>query len=183
MGQNNQKLEQIIEVISENAGKELKVRDMTKLTKIPRTSISRYLKTLRKLKVIDKENKLIINNYTKFLRSAMIIEKLYTIGLIGYLEAKLVPSVIIIFGSARKGEHTKESDIDLFVETTKSANLDLSTFEKKIKHKIQLFTEQEIEKLPKELFNNVVNGIKLSGYLRLRIMKKAKLLNQMSLLY
>ena len=167
MGQNNQ-LERIIEVISENADKELKIRDMASLTKIPRTSISRYLKTLRKLKVIDKENKLIINNYTRFLRSSMMIEKLYTTGLIEYLEAELVPSVIIIFGSARKGEHSRDSDIDLFVETTKDADLDLSVFEKKIKRKIQLFTEQEIEKLPKELFNNVVNGIKLSGYLRLR---------------
>ena len=168
MGQNNQKVERLIETISEMKNTELKIRDLSRLTKIPRTSINRYLNSLKESKIIDSEGRLITNNYTKFLRSFILIKKIFASGLIEYLESQLVPSVIILFGSIRKGEHTKESDIDLFVETTKTISLDLSRFEKKIKHKIQIFAEQDIADLPKELFNNVVNGIKLSGYLRLR---------------
>ena len=111
---------------------------------------------------------LIINNYTKFLQSSIMIKRLFTTGLIEYIEIQLVPSVIIIFGSIRKGEYVKESDIDLFAETIKNIDLDLSRFEKKIGHKIHLFTKQDVNDLPKELFNNVINGIKISGYLKLK---------------
>ena len=93
---------------------------------------------------------------------------MFNSGLIDYLEEKLAPSSIIVFGSARKGEYVKNSDIDLFVESTKRIDLNVSLFEKRLKHKIQLFIEQDINKLPDELFNNIINGIKLSGYVKIK---------------
>ncbi len=168
MGQNSQKMEKVIEVIFENPEKNFKIREISKLTKIPKSTVQRYVKNLRKSSIISKDNKLIINGYTKFLKSSYIIKKLYNSGLIIYLESKLIPSAIIIFGSARKGDYAKNSDIDLFIETTKKSSLDISRFEKKLKHKLQLFIEPDINKLPKELFNNVLNGIKLTGYIKIK---------------
>lgn len=168
MGQEIQKMDKILEVLFENSEKSLKVREVSRYTKIPKSTIQRYLDYLRKSKIIDKENKLIVNSYTKFLKSQQIIKKIFNSGLVDYIQLKLNPSAIVLFGSARKGEYTKESDIDIFVETTTKINLDLSSFEAKIKHKIHLFREQDINNLPKELFNNVINGIKLVGYIKVK---------------
>ncbi len=169
MGQDNQKIERTIELISENQNKVMKIRDMSKLLNMPRSTLQRYLINLKKSKIINKNNQIIINNYTKFLKSSIIIKKLFTSGLVDYLEEKLIPSVIVLFGSIRKGEYTKESDIDLFIETTKIASdIGLNKYERILKHKIQLFIEKDINNLPNELFNNVVNGIKLIGYIRIR---------------
>lgn len=168
MGQNNQKMEKLLETIFENPSMGFNIREISKKTSIPKSTAHRYLKVLKKEGVIDAENNLIANNYTKFLKSSYIIKKLFKTDLIGYLEKTLLPSAIILFGSARKGEYTKESDIDLFIETTKNVQLDLSSFERKLKHKLQLFIESDITNLPKELFNNVINGIKLSGYIKIR---------------
>jgi len=168
MGQENQKMDKVLEVIFENPEKSLNIRDISKYANVPRSTVHRYLRTLQRLNIIDKNNKFVINSYTRFLKSVHIIQKLFTSGLLDYLEEKLSPSAIILFGSARKGEYAKESDIDIFIETTKHAPLELSRFEKKIKHKLQLFVEPDINKLPVELLNNVINGIKLTGYIKVK---------------
>ena len=168
MGQENQKMDKVLEVIFENPEKSLNIRDISKYANVPRSTVHRYLRTLQRLNIIDKNNKFVINSYTRFLKSVHIIQKLFTSGLLDYLEEKLSPSAIILFGSARKGEYAKESDIDIFIETTKHAPLELSRFEKKIKHKLQLFIEPDINKLPAELLNNVINGIKLTGYIKVK---------------
>ena len=168
MGQENQKMDKVLEVIFENPEKSLNIRDISKYANVPRSTVHRYLRTLQRLNIIDKNNKFVINSYTKFLKSAHIVQKLFTSGLLDYLEENLLPSAIVLFGSARKGEYAKESDIDLFIETTKHAPLELSRFEKKIKHKLQLFIESDINKMPAELLNNVINGIKLAGYIKVK---------------
>ena len=85
-------------------------------------------------------------------------------GLIEYLEEKLFPKVIVLFGSYRKGEDMIDSDIDLFVECKKE-ELNLSLFEKKLKRKIQLHFKEDFNSFPKELKNNIINGIVLYGFL------------------
>ena len=54
------------------------------------------------------------------------------------------------------------------METTKRIEINISQFEKKLGHKIHLFIDVDINKLPKELFNNIINGIKLIGYIKIR---------------
>jgi predicted nucleotidyltransferase len=80
----------------------------------------------------------------------------------------LNPSCIILFGSIRKGESDKTSDIDIFVESSVKKSLDLSKFEKKIGHKIDLFIESDLKNLNSNLFNNVINGIKLYGSFKIK---------------
>ena len=168
MGQKNQKMDKLMDMLFENPEKAFTIREYAKRTKIPKSTIQRYIISLKKSHIIDTKNRFMLTNYTRFLKASHLITKLFTSGVIDHLEEKLMPSVIILFGSARKGEYTKESDIDIFVETTKKDTLNLSQFEKRLKHKIQLFAESDTQNLPKELFNNIINGIKLSGYVRIK---------------
>ena len=85
-------------------------------------------------------------------------------GIIEFIEEKLSPKSIILFGSYQKGEDTESSDIDLFVECSQE-KLQLEKFEKKLNRKIQLHFNPEFTKYPKELKNNIMNGITLSGFL------------------
>ena len=164
MGQKYQKWDKVLELFFEYSNKEFSVREISKKTGIPSSSVHRYLKNLDKEKFI-KEKKANLTPYFRFRKAFFIIDRLFKEGLIDYLEEKFIPSVIVVFGSIRKGEYDKESDIDLFIESTKKVDVDLSVFEKKLGHKIQLFIEHDIKNLQPHLHNNVINGIKLSGYL------------------
>ncbi len=164
----NQKWDKVLELLFENPNKRFTIREISKETKVPTSSIQRYLKSLKEENLIDRDNKIVINEYSKFLKSSFMINKIIKSGLIEYLNEKLNSSVIIIFGGIRKGEYDNESDIDLFVESTKKIKIDLSKFEKMLKHNIQLFVEKDVKNLPDRLFNNVINGIKLGGYLKIK---------------
>ncbi len=168
MVQKNQKWDKIYWLLFEDSSKSFTIREISKKTGIPTSSVQRYLKSLRKEGLILEDNRPIINRYFKFKKCFFLINKMFQIGLIDHLEEKFNASAIIIFGSVRKGEYEKNSDIDLFIESTKEIKLDLSDFEKKLDHNIQLFIERDIKNLPPKLFNNVVNGIKLSGYFKLK---------------
>lgn len=164
----NQKSDKIFELFFEYPNKRFSVREIARKTRIPSSSVQRYLEGLRKKGFVDKQNRLIINSYTKFLKSFFMIDKIYSSKLLEYLEKMLVPESVIVFGSIRKGEYDFESDIDLFVESSIKKDLDLRKFEKKLKHKVQLFVYSDINKLQPHLLNNVVNGIKLSGYFKVK---------------
>ena len=97
-----------------------------------------------------------------------MIDKLFSSGLLEFLQQELVPSCIIIFGGVRKGEYDADSDIDLFVETTKEKKVDLSVFEKKLNHPIHLFVANKLSALHSKLVSNILNGIKLSGYVKVQ---------------
>ena len=105
------------------------------------------------------------NEEFKFLKRMDIVIKIKESGLIDCLSENCMPDVIILFGSASKGEDLKESDIDLFVLSSKE-KIDLSQFEKKLNRKINIFFSNSFDKLSKELKNNIVNGIILKGYLK-----------------
>jgi len=151
------------------------IREIARLTKIAHTSVKNYLEELRKENLVKKIKGNIYNSYIatsenglfKIYKQQHLILKLYTSGLIDYLEDKLLPGCIMLFGSGRKGEYTKTSDIDLFVQSSEKP-LNLTKFEKILKHEINIFFEENINKLSNELFNNIVNGIILSGYLKIK---------------
>lgn len=100
----------------------------------------------------------------RFYKKMDILFRLKESGLIEKLEDELFPQVIIFFGSASKGEDTANSDIDLFL-LRKEKEINLERFEKELGRPISLHFSDSFDKLPKELRNNIINGIKLSGYL------------------
>ena len=169
MRQKYQKWDRLLQLFFESSEKEFTIREISKQIKIPRASVQRYLKQLQEEGLLTKENKTIVTPYFKFKKTFFLIDKIFTSGLLDYLETELAPSTIIVFGSVRKGEYDKESDIDLFIETTKEKKeINLKEFERKLGHKIQLFLEKNINNLPSDLRNNVINGIKLRGYFQLK---------------
>lgn len=167
MRQINQKWDKLLRVLFEYPQEKFTVRELAKRTKIPPSSLQRYLMKLRKLQVINKENTLVLSSYVRYVKMSFFVEQMYISGLVQYLEQELQASTIILFGSIRKGEYDAESDVDIFVASVKKIKLDLSVYEKALGHPIQLFIEENIYKLPERLRNNVLNGIKLQGYFSL----------------
>ncbi len=162
----NQKWNKILWLFFEYPNKKFTIREISKNTKIPVTSVQRYLQPIRKRGIINLENQLENSYYVRFLKAFFIINKLFETGLIDFLIKEVEPSTIILFGSMRKGEYDYESDIDLFIETTKNKKLNLLEFENKLNHKVQLFIDKDIKNLQPKLFNNLINGIKLYGYFK-----------------
>ncbi|MBU0979996.1 MAG: nucleotidyltransferase domain-containing protein [Nanoarchaeota archaeon] len=85
-------------------------------------------------------------------------------GLIEHIGDKLMPKAIVLFGSYRKGEDIEDSDIDLFVEC-READIDLDGYRKKLRRQIQLHFNEDFHTYPKELRNNILNGVVLHGFL------------------
>lgn len=85
-------------------------------------------------------------------------------GLIDFLKDQCFPECIVLFGSYAKGEDTKTSDIDLYIQS-KEKNIELKKYEKSLGRKIQLHFREDFNKYAKELKNNIINGTILSGYL------------------
>lgn len=160
--------DKLLEFFYEHPTSSPKVRELATKTKISRSSVQYKLTLLKKAGIISSGNQWINSWQNRLLKINYYTEKIALSGLIDYLDTELAASAIILFGSFRKGESMKESDIDLFVECAREKKIDLSSFEKKLSHKIQLFTRPKITLLPTELMNNVVNGIKLKGYFKLK---------------
>jgi predicted nucleotidyltransferase len=85
-------------------------------------------------------------------------------GLIEFIEQRLTPNAIVLFGSYQKGEDIEDSDIDIFLEC-KEEKISIRKFENKLQRRIQLHFKENFRAFPKELKNNIINGIVLHGFL------------------
>lgn len=151
------------------------LREISRRAKIAPTSVKKYLNELENEKLIIKGKHRIHgypiyhanrnNDYFKFLKRLDIIQDIKELGLMDYIKDKCMPDVIVLFGSASKGEDVKDSDLDLFVQS-KEKKLDLNKYEKYLYRKINIFFNDNLNKLSKELKNNIINGIILEGYLK-----------------
>ena len=151
------------------------LREISRKVAVAPPSVKRYLNELEKEQLIIKAKHRIHgypvyyanrdNEEFKFLKRIDMVIKIKESGLTDYLSENCMPDVIILFGSASKGEDLKESDIDLFVLSSKE-KIDLSQFEKKLNRKINIFFSNSFNKLSKELRNNIINGVILKGYLK-----------------
>ena len=171
MGREN--VDKVLEVFYEFPAKKFTVRELSKLTKVPRATVHKVLVGLKKEGMVDGEGRAETNLLFSTKKVNYFVEKIVRSGLIDFLAEELNPSVIILFGSLRKGDSVKESDIDIFVESFSKKRgfegqegFDLEKFEKKIGHEIQLFVHESIMDVNKNLRSNIINGIKLYGYLK-----------------
>jgi len=150
--------------------------DISRNIGLAHTSVKKNLDQLIKLGLIKEEvhkkggrkfpvykaqhESLLFRRYKSIFNLTSVFES----GLVEFLEKKLTPNSIVIFGSYRRGEDVEESDIDLFIETVEE-ELDMSPFEKKLKRKIQLHFKKDFTLYPRELKNNIINGIVIHGFL------------------
>lgn|SRR3989338_7659401 len=169
------KRQKILELFFEEPNRRFHIREISRITKIPKTTAERIVKLLanEKLVVVDRET--VFPSYTANLENFFykaekrnsMTDKIVLSGLIDYLEKELAPKCIIVFGSVAKGEYARESDIDIFVQSH-SRQIRLEKYEKQIHHRINIFFEPNISKLSGELLNNVANGFKLKGFLKIK---------------
>lgn len=151
--------------------KKFLIRELSRKINLAPTSVKKHLEELIKDKLIIKDKELYpfyIANFDnpdfRFYKKINNLIKIKESKLIDYIENVIQPNNIILFGSASKGEDLKNSDIDIFIQSdTKQINL--TKFEKILNKKIQLFVYKDFSKMPKELRLNILNGIKLNGYI------------------
>ncbi|MBI5797854.1 nucleotidyltransferase domain-containing protein [Candidatus Woesearchaeota archaeon] len=159
------------------------LREMSRKINLAPKSVKIYLEELEREKLIVKKEHRIHkypvyyanreNDYFKFLKRLNTIQALKESGLLEYLNEKCMPDAIILFGSASKGEDLKESDIDIYLQC-KEKRIDVMKYEKALKRKLNLFFEENFNKLSEELKRNIINGDKLKGYLTLSFSKWKK---------
>ena len=174
--------QRILEILFNFPNEEFSLTDLAKKAKIAKSNIGSILKGLEELKFIEitrlsnlwriKANQIGLN----FIRSKIIynLDSIYKSGLIEFLENHFKnPKSIILFGSVRKGEDISKSDIDIAIESddfkkyeVKELN-ELSEFEKIFEKNIQLhlFNKKNVDI---NVFNNIANGIILSGFLEVK---------------
>lgn len=150
------------------------LREISRNIKLAPKSVKLYLEELERENLIIKKehriNKYPVyyanrdNDYFKFLKRLDMVKSIKESGLLDYLYEKCMPDVIILFGSASKGEDIKGSDIDIYLQCEEK-KLDLSTYEKELKRNVSLFFKKNFNRLSEELKTNIINGDKLKGYL------------------
>ncbi|MEW6062927.1 MAG: nucleotidyltransferase domain-containing protein [Nanoarchaeota archaeon] len=153
--------------------KNFQMREISRKIKLAQPSVINHLKALQMGGLIIREKKGLYTTYRanredegfKLLKNQNLVWRIHNSGLISFLDEKLKPNCIVLFGSAARGEDTENSDIDLFVQSEET-ELNLEKYEKLLNRKINIIFEREISDLNKELLNNVINGQIIYGYLK-----------------
>ena len=151
----------------------INVREYARIMKISAPFASKLLKGYEKagLLLCEAENKYLFfvanknNSFFIHLQRTYYLDVLKRLGLIKYFEEQLVNPVVILFGSFAKAEVGDKSDIDIAIFSSSKKELNLKSYEKKLKRSIQLFTYKNREEANKnpELLNNILNGFILNG--------------------
>mgnify|MGYP002824656031 CR=1 FL=1 len=165
---------QILNEFFENPSKEFHIRELARELKIPKTTVSYHINGFLKEKLIIKNLKGVFPSFRanethekyRFYKKEEFLKKLIESKLLDFLENEFNPKCIVLFGSFAKSEYDRKSDVDIFVQS-KESKYSLGKYEKLLKHKINLFFEHDLNNLSKELLNNIINGVKLRGFIRL----------------
>lgn len=160
----------VLDVFFQDPHKNYQLREISRIIKLDHKSVLIHLKRLIKQGFIKENTKTLYKSYVadvndhfiRFKRGINLIN-IYESGLVDHLIENTSPKFIVLYGSYSHGTDNAESDIDLYVESAEK-KLDLAAFEKKLNRKIHILFEGNMSP---ELKNNLVNGIVLSGNMRL----------------
>jgi len=147
------------------------LREICRILKLGMPSVTNHVKRLEKEGFVKKEKTGVYESYVasknelfKVYKRNDALLRLHESGLVDFLSDRFTPDAIVLFGSASRGEDVEESDIDLLI-IAKEQPIDLKKFENALKRKISLEFEQKVSDMPKDLMNNIINGIVVHGYL------------------
>ncbi len=107
------------------------------------------------------------NHHVMQLKRVDNLKQIYESGLADYLEIEFAGATIILFGSYSRGEDIINSDIDIAVIGRKDKTIDFSKYEKTLERKINVIFYDSLNKIHKNLKENICNGIVLYGGLEL----------------
>ncbi len=158
-----------------NAGRNFNLSEIARNLKVSPTAVSKSLINLKKEEIIIIKEKGTMNllsielnmenQRVMELKRVENFSMIYESGLISFLSENLSGVAIILFGSYSRGDDVSTSDIDLAIVGRKEKQIDLSKFEKILKKKIILNFYNNLKDIDKNLRNNLLNGIVLSGVL------------------
>jgi len=174
--------EKIAEILFRYPEKEFSLSDLAREAGVAKANIGKILRYFKEMGLINIEElskiwriKANQGNWL-YIRSKIIynLNFVYKSGLVEFLVDYFKnPKAIVLFGSFRKGEDLSKSDIDIAIESEEIKEYEIiglrefSEFEKIIGRRIQihLFNKKDIDL---NLFNNIVNGILLWGFLEVK---------------
>ena len=149
------------------------VREISRNIHLAPTSVKKHILTLLKQDIIIKKKELFIGYSANLENENFIFHKrinnqinIKTSGLLKYLIDNTHPETIILYGSYSRGEDREHSDIDLFILTKNSKQLNLEKFEKELKREIHIIIEKDSRNLNPNLRENLKNGFVIYGYLK-----------------
>src|SRR3989338_4430710 len=109
----------------------------------------------------DSENKAFIRK-----KRLWNIGQLYDSGLVDFLVGYYdSPEAVMVIGSYSRGEDIEKSDIDIVIINGKESIPETEGYERFLKRKIHLLPVR-YEKVSKEFYANMINGITLHGFIR-----------------
>lgn len=144
------------------------IREISKKINLAPTSVRNNIRELVKNRLLlEKKAKpfdgFIANRENQEFKDYKQLFNLYSIrGLKEEISSKLGPRAIILFGSYLRGEDIESSDIDLLV-VSKIKEINLKKFETILERRIHLTFVEGLEKLEKEMRENVKNGWVIYG--------------------
>lgn|SRR3989338_215714 len=155
------------------AGTSLNLRGISRSIKKTPTAISNALNDLKKEGLIKVEKSKEINLLSIQLNrdnpKAIELKRvenlrlIYESELVGFLREGFPGSTIILFGSYSKGDDTTSSDIDIAIIGVKEKENDLAKFNKILERTITINFYSSFKSIHKNLLDNILTGILLSG--------------------
>ena len=161
----------VLRLFFDQPTKGFQLREITRMLKLGMPSVKLHTDRLEKEEFVKREKKGTYASYKasgneKFMlyKKTDMLLRLHESGLVEFLADEMSPNAIVLFGSASRGEDIERSDIDLLV-IAKEKDIDLERFEKRLKRRINILFEPNLKNMPKELLNNILNGVVIHGYL------------------
>lgn len=164
----------VLELIFDKPTYKFHIREIARITNIhPNTAIS-MLKELKGEKIVNVEKKKhLVEVYGNLMSKEFIqrkrahnLLKIYSCGLVDFINEKISPESISVIGSYSIGEDIERSDIDIVVISGKEGkNINLDKFESFLKRRIHLLFV-DYNSISNEFYTNLINGIVLSGAIR-----------------
>lgn len=159
----------VLEVFFRHPTTDLQLRQVSREAGLAPPSVKRYLRELVRKGLVLETRGTIYKAYQANRDSEQFRRlRAYTLciqlsPLVDEIRDACLPDAIVLFGSARKGDDTEASDIDIAV-LAKEVKLNLRPHEKLLNRKISVMFFPSFGNLSEELKNNILNGIKLYGY-------------------
>ena len=167
----------ILGLLCLKSGKKFNQRELSQMLKVSPTAIAKSLPLLVEYELIKIEKIGKINlKQIYFDRDSVKADRFkkwknlqffYDCGVLDYLEEKCPGCTIILFGSFARGEDTFNSDIDIAIIGCARKKMDLSKFELKILHEINVNFYNSLSKIDKGLKENILQGITVFGGIEL----------------
>ncbi|MBI2971291.1 MAG: nucleotidyltransferase domain-containing protein [Candidatus Aenigmarchaeota archaeon] len=162
----------VLRLFFDSPTKGFQLREISRLAKLGMPSVQIHVRRLEKAQLVNKEKTGVYPSYKASRTEAFMMYKridmllkLHESGCIEFLVQECSPDAVVLFGSASRGEDVESSDIDMLV-IAQEKELPLKKYEAAMKRRINILFEPSVRKLPKELLNNVINGVVVYGYLR-----------------